>query len=753
MKKRTRLLSLLTVFAVSCPAITASVGAKDDDDRRLRIIIENNTLSLEDGADWTDTLVDEWVTLTDETTAKSAFLDVLDSHNYTQTGADFDYITEINGLSAEDGGEMGGWMISLDGWITDEAVSAYTVSSGKLENGDVLRFSYSCSWGADLGYDWSGADTSLSDVIVKNGTVTPVINDTDRKYTISIDKNTESITVTPKVKNTAYRAKVYKNEYTPTEAGTDYKPDQTIEIKEGDVVYIGIANPAWMQSNYNNAQESIYEFNVVVPSDNDVEKVIDLINEIGTVTSDKKSIIDTARSLYDSLDDEQKAQVSNYPILLKAEEELEAIIKQKTSEERIAEAVKLIDEIGEVDFYSGSAIKKARDFYDALTEEEKAGVSNYEKLVQCEKLFSQINDRKQYVAPEKFREALNTVFGSEFVFGNEWNIINAARFEAVTDETKIAYVESVKKALDEKGENKLNASRSTVNSGVVTALTALGVDASDFYGYDLTAPLSDIDYVKKQGVNGSIYALIALDTKNYKTPDGTREKLIADILSSQLKDGGWSIDTWSGKDVSSDADLTAMALQALAPYYNKSNASPEVVKAVDRALEYLSEMFMSSFDENGYGLFTSYGSNDCESSAQVIIALCALNIDPVNDERFSKDGYSAYNSLLQYLNREEMKFSHYESAEMNSLSTVQGYTAAAAFFRFMNNKTALFDMTDVVFSEAESSSSQTETSKTIDPSGDNVRTGDGTSSAFALGLMLVSLLSAAAVLSRKKEND
>ena len=62
-------------------------------------------------------------------------------------------------------------------------------------------------------------------------------------------------------------------------------------------------------------------------------------------------------------------------------------------------------------------------------------------------------------------------------------------------------------------------------------------------------------------------------------------------------------------------------------------------------------------------------------------------------------------------------------------------------------------MTDVVFSKAENSSSQTDTSKTIDPSGDNVRTGDGTSSAFALGLMLVSLLSAAAVLSRKKEND
>ena len=134
MKKRITFLSVLTAAALGSTLLSFSVSAVGDTDQpKVRLVIENNTLSAENGADWTGTLLDEWVDIDESSTAKELFLTVLENHEYTQQGAEFDYITEINGLSAEDGGTMGGWMICLDDWITDEGLSAYTVSSGKLE--------------------------------------------------------------------------------------------------------------------------------------------------------------------------------------------------------------------------------------------------------------------------------------------------------------------------------------------------------------------------------------------------------------------------------------------------------------------------------------------------------------------------------------------------------------------------------------------------------------------------------------------
>ena len=135
MKRLTKILSVVTAAGIlaSMSAVTAYA---EKEEQKIRIVIENNTLSAENGADWTGTLLDEWVSADTDSTAASLFLDALGKHGFSQTGTEQGYITEINGLSAEDGGSMGGWMLTLDDWITDEGISAYTVSSGKLENGD-----------------------------------------------------------------------------------------------------------------------------------------------------------------------------------------------------------------------------------------------------------------------------------------------------------------------------------------------------------------------------------------------------------------------------------------------------------------------------------------------------------------------------------------------------------------------------------------------------------------------------------------
>ena len=53
----------------------------------------------------------------------------------------------------------------------------------------------------------------------------------------------------------------------------------------------------------------------------------------------------------------------------------------------------------------------------------------------------------------------------------------------------------------------------TEYSRVILALTSIGKDAQNICGYDLTAPLLDYDKTVWQGINGAIWALIALDCK------------------------------------------------------------------------------------------------------------------------------------------------------------------------------------------------------------------------------------------------
>lgn len=110
---------------------------------------------------------------------------------------------------------------------------------------------------------------------------------------------------------------------------------------------------------------------------------------------------------------------------------------------------------------------------------------------------------------------------------------------------------------------KLNADKSTDNARIALALTAIGEDPTSVGGHNLLTALDDVTYDLKQGINGPIWALIALDSKNYTS--SSRDELIEAILGNRTSDGGWALD-----GTVTDVDMTAMAIQALAPYY-KSN--------------------------------------------------------------------------------------------------------------------------------------------------------------------------------------
>ena len=131
--------------------------------------------------------------------------------------------------------------------------------------------------------------------------------------------------------------------------------------------------------------------------------------------------------------------------------------------------------------------------------------------------------------------------------------------------------------------------------------------------------------------------------------------------------------------------MTGMALQALAPYYDKS---PEVKAAVDKAVGLLSEM------QSSVGGFGSIDGASVESVAQVVVALTALGIDPMTDERFIKNDISAIDNLCSFY-VEGGGFRHIPTGGLDGMATEQGYYALAAWFRLINGQTALYDMTDV----------------------------------------------------------
>ena len=113
-----------------------------------------------------------------------------------------------------------------------------------------------------------------------------------------------------------------------------------------------------------------------------VENAESKISAIGDVTLDSKDAIKDARDTYDALTDDQKKQVTNYDVLETAE--------AKLSDLQVENVKTKIDGIGEVTLSSSSTIKATRTAYDALTDDQKKQVTNYDVLEAAEKKLSDL---------------------------------------------------------------------------------------------------------------------------------------------------------------------------------------------------------------------------------------------------------------------------------------------------------------------------------------------------------------------------
>ena len=211
----------------------------------------------------------------------------------------------------------------------------------------------------------------------------------------------------------------------------------------------------------------------------------------------------------------------------------------------------------------------------------------------------------------------------------------------------------------------------------------------------------------KQGINGFIWGLIALDSMQYEVPENayySRDDITLNILNRQLADGGWAL---TGSI--SDPDITAMAIQALAPYYNSEKeyvyinqkiepSGAEITKKVRKVIN--EAIFWLSSVQNDAGGYSSWGTENCESCVQVAVALCSLGIDIFTDTRFIKNGNTIYDAILSYQNSDG-GFLHSKSYDSenptalpdksNTMASEQALYGMVAIWRFQTGQRRLYD--------------------------------------------------------------
>lgn len=403
------------------------------------------------------------------------------------------------------------------------------------------------------------------------------------------------------------------------------------------------------------------------------------IDAIGDVTLDSGAAIDAAREAYDSLSETQKEQVNNYDKLTAAEAEL-----ARQQKEAVEAVEKLIDAIGDdVTLLSESAIKAAREAYDSLRSDLQPDVSNYDKLTAAEAKLAALDLENIYKTTGDYLVKTGTPKAGSI--GGEWKALGLARSGRdvpSVDDYYASVVEYVKKYAD--AQEHLDG-KPTESARIILALTAIGKDVTSVGGHDLLKGLNSMDYIKSQSVNGPVWTLLALDSYDYATSgDVTRDKLVEAILATQLPDGSWPV--MKSKKIA-DIDMTAMAIQALAPYYSKNEA---VKAAVDKALTFLSG---AQAQDGGFAENVG-GTKSSESAAQVLVALCAMKIDPMADSRFIKNNHTVLDALCVYYVTGG-GFKHEATGDLNGMATEQGYYALAAYYRMKANQSFLYDMGDV----------------------------------------------------------
>ena len=255
---------------------------------------------------------------------------------------------------------------------------------------------------------------------------------------------------------------------------------------------------------------------------------------------------------------------------------------------------------------------------------------------------------------------------------SEWEDFGLARLEKTDNQAILS--EITKKLKESDGYFR----KITDYERYVLTIEALGGDPTNIGGYDLIEKIYNNERMTMQGTNGLIFALIALDSGNYQVPSTAkwnREKILADILTNQNKDGGFTLVNGDASDV----DITAMAISSLVNY---KDIRPEVKTTIDKAVNWLSSVQQAS------GGFIADGKENSESASQVIIALASADIDPQGPS-FTKANGNVVENLLSYQSKDG-GFANLKNEKSNQIASEQALLALLALDHYSKNLPSIY---------------------------------------------------------------
>lgn len=306
---------------------------------------------------------------------------------------------------------------------------------------------------------------------------------------------------------------------------------------------------------------------------------------------------------------------------------------------------------------------------------EAVSVSNAESLIkeilECEMTAAGAGDLQKLIDGKYSKNAGK---------GSDWFVYSLIQYKGKGAYSYNSYI----KALTSYAETSSTGETATGRERIALLFASLGQNPD----YIKTVVNNDIGGL---GIMSYVFGLHLLNN-GYTSSKNSSAEVIKTLLSYQLDNGGWDI---SNKNA--DVDVTAMVIQSLAPYYATDSV---VKKAVDKALAWLSSVQLDN------GGFRSYGNENPESAAQVIVALTSLNRNPFTDSAFTKNGKNAYDSIAQF-KLSSGGYSHTKGGAYNLTATSQVLYALVSVYRYSNGKGPLY-----IFNSAQQSQTTTAKSTT-----------------------------------------
>ena len=218
-------------------------------------------------------------------------------------------VSDENILSEFDGGQKSGWMGTQNDWFNNEGFEMFSVKNGKLENGDELRVMYTTDYGEDLGGSWNDGSTDLASLMAEGGNLSPSFSAAQKEYTLLLGKDTKSVKLTPTAANKNYQVRIFLNDYNKESAR--YKRTETISVKSGDVLYVGVGENGWPTMNTSSVGTK-YTIRVVSSSDYAaVDKMLKALKKITYANyKAEKGNVEAARAAYNALYAKGKQEIA-----------------------------------------------------------------------------------------------------------------------------------------------------------------------------------------------------------------------------------------------------------------------------------------------------------------------------------------------------------------------------------------------------------------------------------------------------------